>query len=117
MCIRDRFVHRAPRLNIRWSDSSATPHGAWLKLGKEKRVSTRARPSTPRWRVGAMESSGKLEQPQAAAPEGLLADLLGTSPDPLEMSGEELGLLVIQVDDLIGLNPVLRQVASRSSDA
>eukprot|EP00969_Alexandrium_andersonii_P093413 4125345-Alexandrium_andersonii.AAC.1 len=55
-----------------------------------------------------MESSGELEQPQNAAPEGLLADLLGALPDPLDMSGEELDDLLTQVDDLVGLNPVLR---------
>eukprot|EP00969_Alexandrium_andersonii_P220255 9727299-Alexandrium_andersonii.AAC.1 len=32
------------------------------------------------------------------------------------MSGEELDLLLTKVDGLIGINPVLRQVASRSSD-
>eukprot|EP00969_Alexandrium_andersonii_P149149 6595404-Alexandrium_andersonii.AAC.1 len=31
------------------------------------------------------------------------------------MSGEELDLLLTQVDGLVGLNPVLRQVISRSS--
>eukprot|EP00969_Alexandrium_andersonii_P260101 11500457-Alexandrium_andersonii.AAC.1 len=63
-----------------------------------------------------MESSGGLEQPLAATPEGLLADLLGMLPDPLDMSGEELDLLLTQVDGLVGLSPVLRQVFSRSSD-
>eukprot|EP00969_Alexandrium_andersonii_P254053 11228771-Alexandrium_andersonii.AAC.1 len=61
--------------------------------------------------------AGEYEQPQAATPEGLLADLLGTLPDPLDMSGEELDDLLTQVDDLVGLNPVLRQVRARSGSA
>eukprot|EP00969_Alexandrium_andersonii_P228697 10101148-Alexandrium_andersonii.AAC.1 len=57
-----------------------------------------------------MESSGELTQPQGAAAEGLLADLLETLPDPLDMSGEELDELFSQVDDLVGIDPLLRQI-------
>eukprot|EP00969_Alexandrium_andersonii_P269347 11904789-Alexandrium_andersonii.AAC.1 len=60
-----------------------------------------------------MESSGGLGQPPSAAPEGLLADLMGPLPDPLDMSGEELDQLLTEVDALVGLNPVLRQSCGR----
>eukprot|EP00969_Alexandrium_andersonii_P247826 10951098-Alexandrium_andersonii.AAC.1 len=57
-----------------------------------------------------MESSGGLGQPPPATLEGLLAYLLGPLPDPLDMSGEELDLLLTQVDGLVGLNPALRHL-------
>eukprot|EP00969_Alexandrium_andersonii_P369504 15475298-Alexandrium_andersonii.AAC.1 len=61
-----------------------------------------------------MESSGEHGQLQEAAAEGILADLLGSLPDPLDMSGEELDDLFSQVDGLVGLNPLLRQLQSTS---
>eukprot|EP00969_Alexandrium_andersonii_P025798 1126261-Alexandrium_andersonii.AAC.1 len=51
-----------------------------------------------------------------AAAERILADLLVSLPDPLDMPGEELDDLFSQVDDLVGVNLLLRQVISRSFD-
>eukprot|EP00969_Alexandrium_andersonii_P213746 9438897-Alexandrium_andersonii.AAC.1 len=63
-----------------------------------------------------MESSGEHGQVDEATAERILADLLVSLPDPLDMSGEELDDLFSQVDDLVGVNVLLRQVISRSFD-
>eukprot|EP00969_Alexandrium_andersonii_P084046 3707723-Alexandrium_andersonii.AAC.1 len=41
---------------------------------------------------------------------------MGPLPDPVDMSGEKLDQLLTDVEASVGLNPVLRQVISRSSD-